>query len=585
MSPFCPCRRAALAAALTLALLSGATPLRADDRPNAAPIEALLLDFDRVRIEPAEAAARVRSGGRLSIETPRASFDVALQPHDLRAPNYRAQVTHGGGVEAVETGPVHTYRGTVRGMEGAEARFTITDEGVTGLIVADDTWYYVEPERAFSKAAAPASHVVYSSLDVRAGALGSCGTTLAQVVGTPDAPPLAPTRGTGGEIPPVLELATEADFEYFEFFGGAREANREILSILNQVEGVYKKQLGVAFRVVFQNVWGTRRDPYETDEAEELLSELRTYWNVNNGDVERDLTHMWTGREIFGSTIGIAYVGVACASPSASYGLSERMPSGPGKFILTGHEIGHNFSAVHPDQLDTPVAACDNTIMQSSVGTGFKFCKYSRTQITTWLSRFSNCLRNNHAPAAVAGLDRFAGRGDTVTLYGVGSQDLDGDALSYRWAQTSGPAVTLSGSASASPSFTVPEVSDETPLTFELTVEDGRDGVGKDSIVVTVLPEALPGAAVTAPAAGASVKVGAKLGVRWAADPGLEGTLRVELSRDGGATFEPLFAGVAASAGKRKWVATGPKTTAAVIRVTSESDTRSQRFSPAFTIR
>jgi hypothetical protein len=67
--------------------------------------------------------------------------------------------------------------------------------------------------------------------------------------------------------------------------------------------------------------------------------------------------------------------------------------------------------------------------------------------------------------------------------------------------------------------------------------------------------------------------------------PGLEGTLRVELSRDGGATFEPLFAGVAASAGKRKWVATGPKTTAAVIRVTSESDTRSQRFSPAFTIR
>src|SRR5690606_21528538 len=99
-----------------------------------------------------------------------------------------------------------------------------------------------------------------------------------------------------------------------------------------------------------------------------------------------------------------------------------------------------------------------------------------------------------------------------------------------------------------------------------------------------VVPESLPGVTVTSPVASASIKPGKKLKIRWTPDAGLEGTLRVELSRDGGLTFEPILSGVNAKKGKAKWKSTGPKTSTAILRVTSESDPRSQSFSSVFAI-
>jgi hypothetical protein len=564
---------------LTIAMLGAVAPAAQVEQHA---IEQLLVDFDRVRIDPSEAAAKVRATGRLTIAARRATFDLDLVPHDLRAPHYRAQVTREGGVvEPLEPGPVHTYRGTVRGLEGAEARFTLDGESVSGLIVTDDEWFYVEPERGFSKAADPASLVVYSSADLRAPTLGFCGTSLAQMVGTPDHPPVV-DAGKQGEIKPVVELATETDFEYVQVLGNPRKAIDEILSIMNKIDGAYEKQLGVNFSIVFQNAWDTRDDPFDSDDASDLLQQFRTYWNINNGSVERDLTHLWSAELFSSNTLGIAYVGVTCASAGYSYGLSQRIATGPGKFIVTAHEIGHNFNAFHPDQLNPPRSECDNTIMQSFVGTGFKFCEFSKAQIVTFLGTNSACLKNNHDPVAVAGLDRFAGSGATVTLVGGGSRDRNGDSLTYRWSQTGGPSAGLQGATTATASFVAPAVSEETRLTFRLAVEDGRGGRGEDTIVVTVVPGALPGVTVTSPATSAAVKAGKKLKIRWTPDAGLEGTLRIELSRDGGVTFEPLFSGVAARAGKAKWRRRRPRRRSFVLRASRTNGRRASRRSSRF---
>lgn len=57
-------------------------------------------------------------------------------------------------------------------------------------------------------------------------------------------------------------------------------------------------------------------------------------------------------------------------------------------------------------------------------------------------------------PSAVAHPDRFVTTGSPVTLDGSASFDPDGDAVSYQWAQVSGPGVTLSSSTAPQPSFT-----------------------------------------------------------------------------------------------------------------------------------
>ena len=98
-----------------------------------------------------------------------------------------------------------------------------------------------------------------------------------------------------------------------------------------------------------------------------------------------------------------------------------------------------------------------------------------------------NGLVANHFPVADAGPDQAVNEGTRVTLNGGGSSDLDRDALNYSWVQTAGPIVSLSGAATASPSFTAPEVnSTGSTLTFRLTVGDGKGGTATDTVNVAV---------------------------------------------------------------------------------------------------
>lgn len=93
----------------------------------------------------------------------------------------------------------------------------------------------------------------------------------------------------------------------------------------------------------------------------------------------------------------------------------------------------------------------------------------------------------NNPPNADAGPDSTITEGNTAQLNGNGSTDPDGDPLSFAWTQISGPTVSLVGANSATPTFTAPSVTASTPLTFRLTVSDGRGGSDSDDVTITVL--------------------------------------------------------------------------------------------------
>ncbi|MCL4179421.1 MAG: S8 family serine peptidase, partial [Verrucomicrobia bacterium] len=110
-------------------------------------------------------------------------------------------------------------------------------------------------------------------------------------------------------------------------------------------------------------------------------------------------------------------------------------------------------------------------------------------------------VQPNTPPVANAGLDQAVDSGAFVTLDGSGSMDPDGDGLSYLWEQLTGLSVTLSDAEDRSPTFTAPEVSLNTVLTFQLTVGDGKGGVSTDTVDVQVQGTAINTSYVT----GASV--------------------------------------------------------------------------------
>ncbi len=383
-----------------------------------------LRQYDLLRLNGVAAAAQIRRNGKLLLQTTHGTFDLKLTPHDLRAPDYLAQVIDADGVaQQLPRAPLQTYKGTIAGHGAGQARFTVTEDNVEGLVITDGERFFLEPARSVSGKANADEFVFYRSGDV-IGAAGECGVTLADEVAAEaerthdratadDAsasnalnpiPTLTPMR--------IVRLATDADAEYVAAFGGAAAATTRIINVMNQVDGIYQIEIGVTFQITFQNTWAdAATDPYSATASSDLLSQFRNHWNANFAGIQRSLAHIWTGKDLDGSTIGVAYVGVLCQNPPFSYGLSQKFPL-VSNFLtvqsvaLTAHEMGHNFSGRHPNVPTTEIprdveAACAGSLMQSSIGLSTGFCPYSRSQMIGFANANSSCLPDSgSAPPA-----------------------------------------------------------------------------------------------------------------------------------------------------------------------------------------
>jgi chitinase len=91
----------------------------------------------------------------------------------------------------------------------------------------------------------------------------------------------------------------------------------------------------------------------------------------------------------------------------------------------------------------------------------------------------------NEAPVADAGSDQTVTEKTVGRLAGSAS-DPDGDALTFKWKQTDGPAVTLSSTTGQYPTFAAPEVTEDITLTFQLVASDGMTSSEPDTVTVTV---------------------------------------------------------------------------------------------------
>lgn len=91
---------------------------------------------------------------------------------------------------------------------------------------------------------------------------------------------------------------------------------------------------------------------------------------------------------------------------------------------------------------------------------------------------------SNTPPVANAGSDQVAFVGDLVTLTGAGSSDPDGTITGYSWTQISGPAVTLSSTTTASPTFTPAAVG--TCVIGLIVTDNGGDTSTQDTVTISV---------------------------------------------------------------------------------------------------
>jgi len=114
-----------------------------------------------------------------------------------------------------------------------------------------------------------------------------------------------------------------------------------------------------------------------------------------------------------------------------------------------------------------------------------------------------NVNADNDAPTADAGIDQTVCTGDLVTLDASSSSDPEGESLTYTWAQTSGPTVSLDDPTAAQPTFTPTAGA---TYEFQLTVSDGTNTPSADTVFITAnVAAAAKTAADTAPVADAGI--------------------------------------------------------------------------------
>ena len=346
--------------------------------------------FSLIRLEDQPAEQKNQSDKTFVVSADNRNYELNLKPRDLRAANYRAENTTADGILTIERKAATTYRGTIAGENGSQVRLNIDNKKIEGyFLTGNGERFFIEPAKNYSRFARTNDLIVYREKDLLRTADFVCESKLGEKI---ERGKEMITANRFQISPPlmVVEIATEADFSFVTELGGAAQANNEILSILNFIEGDYETELGLTFDVVFQHAW-TTADPYVASTASSFLNSFRVHWNANYPQtvVPRDAAHLFTSRENF-RAIGLSYVGTVCANPNSAYGFNGRLDVGMIKYVLTAHEIGHNFNTSHVDA----VPGCGNTVMVTLFNnlTPVDFCGFWRSEITSFVSANNSCL-------------------------------------------------------------------------------------------------------------------------------------------------------------------------------------------------
>ncbi len=303
--------------------------------------------------------------------------EVTFEPHSIRAPNFRVVVQDDTGLREIPSPAETTYRGTIAGVEGAVISGSLTEGGLTAMIRlpgVEGAWA-IQPLSGIVPGAPRATHVVHHEADATPGDW-NCGANDFEL-GLPALKQLAGGQGGVSDGNLVCELACDADFEFYSSWGSnTTTVTNDITAIVNIVSNIYEVDCQIEF-VITQIIIRTSAatNPYTSSTPGTLLGQFRNYWIANHGSVHRDLAHLFTGRNLDGSVIGIAYLQGICNSNA--FGLSQSRYTSNATFraALTAHETGHNFSAQHCDTICSPCEImCSGLGGCSGIVTSFSTC-------------------------------------------------------------------------------------------------------------------------------------------------------------------------------------------------------------------
>ncbi len=310
---------------------------------------------------------------RIDIPIENTTYTIELEPHSVRSDTYALFMQDDAGeLYEVPAGPIRTLRGTIVGMEGSVVAGSLMEDGLHARIrFSDGLEYWMEPV-GFKIDRAPENlYAFYRNEDIIPSG-GICAAEDRVDVGkilSMQANFVAnqQSRTVGGTIC-TAELGVDADYEYYQDWGSQTES--QINSVINSVNVQYENSVNLTHAISSIIVRSSPNDPYTSTDAETLLNQFRSEWQNNQGGIAHDIAHLFTGKSMQGSTIGIAWLSSVCSN--VKYGLAESDCCGSFgcSTDLTSHELGHGWGAGHCDCTSytmNPWITCSNQFTSSTI--------------------------------------------------------------------------------------------------------------------------------------------------------------------------------------------------------------------------
>ena len=365
-------------------------------------------------------------------------FTLELEPNGQLAA-MQAELRLGAGIGA--------YRGQIAGHPDSWVRIVLTPAGPSGLVFDGETLYAIESGDDRSPSSKGGAPTMFRLADVyfAPGEIGSADDAVA-IDGAHAVAAIAEEfealAAAGASL--NLDLGAVADFEFAQAFALPPGPEAALLTRFNNVDGLFSEQLGVQITVAEVDVFTTSNDPFTTSAAPALLDELANYRGATPAQDAQGLTHMFTGRDLDGSTAGVAFTGAVCArrgpfdTRSFGAGLSQaRFPANAVvDSLIAAHEIGHNFGAPHDGDANGACASTPTTfLMAPSVNGNDQFSECSIDQMQIEIATAS-CL----TPIGPANVTVFLAQpaqnplagvsfGQTATVRNVGADPANGVAF------------------------------------------------------------------------------------------------------------------------------------------------------------
>ena len=321
--------------------------------------------------------------------------DIYLFENNLIDYNYKVRTTNGE-----QASNTKAFEGNVKST-GENVRLTINEDFIYGIIKYENEEYYIEPLRYFNKNADRDLFVIYSSRDVIKDNKTRCAVNdKVKVAYEQNVQESSTHNRRFVDNCYIVEMAIASDYDmYTSYNSSVADVENHNIGVMNNVQLDFRSEFddNVEFKIVEQYVATATPDPWTTStQVDPLINDFKAWGNTaGNFTVGFDVGQFWTTRDLADGTntdvIGYANIGVICTTNK--YQILEDYSSTAWQLrVLTTHELGHNFDALHD-------ASGTSYIMAPSVNNTSDWSFTSALDISNHIDT-RTCLHNCDAEGA-----------------------------------------------------------------------------------------------------------------------------------------------------------------------------------------